>query len=36
VAYVIREAGHHVACIGVFKTPFKHYLMASNEHSFCL
>jgi hypothetical protein len=36
VAYIIREAGHHVACIGGFKTSFKHYLMVSNEHSFYL
>jgi hypothetical protein len=36
VAYIIREAGHHVACIGVFKTFFKHHLMAFNKHSFSL
>ena len=36
VAYIIREASHHMAYIGIIKTPFKHHLMAFNEHSFSL
>jgi hypothetical protein len=36
VAYIIREVGHHVAYIGVFKTFFKYHLMAFNEYSFNL
>jgi hypothetical protein len=36
VAYIIRMAGHHVACIGVFKTSFKYHLMAFNEYNFNL
>jgi hypothetical protein len=36
LAYIIREADHHGAYIGIFKTSFKHHLMAFNEHSFSL
>jgi hypothetical protein len=30
---IIREAGHHMACIGIFKTPFKHYFIENSQSS---
>jgi hypothetical protein len=36
IIYFIEQAAHYVAFIGVLKTPFIHYLMASNKHSFSL